>query len=108
MEKLIKVLLNMLFVYNNNCYIFTCTRDLAKRSGLTTDTIRSNMKKLLNSQVLTDVGVSLSYGREHFHNSTWKLYKLNLSFMSIESACGNPSTEWKITGYLDKEEEVGD
>lgn len=70
MEKLIKVLLNMLFVYNNNCYIFTCTRDLAKRSGLTTDTIRSNMKKLLNSQVLTDVGVSLSYGREHFHNST--------------------------------------
>lgn len=70
MEKLIKVLLNMLFVYNNNCYIFTCTRDLAKRSGLTTDTVRSNMKKLLNSQVLTDVGVSLSYGREHFHSST--------------------------------------
>lgn len=70
MEKLIKVLLSMLFVYNNNCYVFTCTRDLAERSGLTTDTVRNNMKKLLNSQVLTDIGISLSYGREYFHNST--------------------------------------
>lgn len=94
-------------MYNNNCYVFTCTRDLAERSGLTTDTVRNNMKKLLNSQVLTDIGISLSYGREYFHNSTWKLYKLNLSFMSTDSACGNPSTEWDITKYLDKKEEVG-
>lgn len=70
MEKLIKALLNMLFIYNNNCYIFTCTRDLAERSGLTTDSVRNNIKKLLDSQVLTDVGLSLSYGREYFHGST--------------------------------------
>lgn len=107
MEKLIKVMLNMLFIYNNNCYIFTCTRDLAERSGLTTDSVRNNIKKLLDSQVLTDVGLSLSYGREYFHGSTWKLYKLNLSFITIESACGNPATESNVSKYLDKEEEVG-
>lgn len=70
MEKLIKAILNMLFIYNNSCYIFTCTRDLTERSGLTTDSVRNNIKKLLDSQVLTDVGLSLSYGREHFHGST--------------------------------------
>lgn len=108
MEKIIKTLLNILFIYNNNCYIFTCTRDLAKRSGLTTDTVRNNMKKLLNSQIITDMGLSQSYGREYFHSSIWKLYKLNLSFITMESACGNPSTEWDVTKYLKSKEGTGD
>ena len=100
MKKLIKTILQNILVYNNKYYILTCTRDLIEKTQLNGDTVRSNLKMLLDSNILINTGFHTIYGKEKYHNSTWILYELNLSLISIENACGNPGTVGEVEKFL--------
>ena len=70
MEKIIKALFESSFIFNNKYYVFTCTRDLIEKTNLTGSTIRANIRKLIDLNILIETGYSNTYGLVPYHAST--------------------------------------
>lgn len=107
MEKIIKVLFEQSFIYNNKCYVLTCTRDLINKTGLVGSTIRSNLKKLIDIQILIDTKIVIQStgGPEDYHASDWNLYEFNLSYIDLKDRYPIPALTWNLEKALKNNKE---
>ena len=113
MEKIIKALFESSFIFNGKSYVLTCSRDLADKTGLNIRTIKSNLTKIINENILRDTGLHLKcdIGPVYYHGSTWILYEFNLPQINLYNKYSIPYIQWEIEKQLnlkENQEETGD